>query len=260
MLTASGGVQPVKWLGRRSYPHAVVVAQPQLRPVRFAPGSLGGGLPRRELCVSPLHGMLLPAPDGRLVLLPAASLVNGRTITRAVPSAVAYVHIELDTPDVVLAEGAAAETFVDCDSRSLFENAAEFAALYPGHTARSWQYCAPRIEEGWVVEAIRASLPGGISAASATGLLSWHIDHQADGRIEGWALDRADPTVPVTFEIVTEHEPIARVIANRYRIDLDHAGLRGGVCGFAIELPTVDAATLASARLRTLAGGVILTR
>ena len=47
-----------------------------------------------------------------------------------------------------MAEGAAAETFVDCDSRAMFENAAEFARLYPNDTATQWTYCAPRIEDG----------------------------------------------------------------------------------------------------------------
>ena len=258
--TASGCARPVKWIGRRAYPRATVAAQQQLRPVRFAAGSLGGGLPRRPLRVSPLHGMLLPAPDNRLVLVPAAALVNNRTITRARIAAVSYFHIELETPDSVLAEGAAAETFVDCDSRALFHNAGEFAALYPDHSAMRWQFCAPRVEEGWLLEAIRAALPGGPRPRSPGGHLGWHIDQQSDGRIEGWVLDHADPSSPIAFEAIGEQGRLACAVANRYRIDLDRAGLRDGMCGFTLDLPGIDAAALASVRLRTLRSGATLSR
>ncbi len=40
-------------------------------------------------------------------------------------------HIELDSHDVIFAEGAAAETFLDVGSRAVFHNCAEFDALYP---------------------------------------------------------------------------------------------------------------------------------
>jgi hypothetical protein len=257
VLTADGAARPVKWLGRRSYSRALVARQRQLRPVRIAAGALGGGLPRRPLYLSPLHGLLLAAPDGRRVLAPAAALVNGRGITRAWIAAVSYVHIELDTPDAVLAEGAAAETFVDCDSRGLFENADEFARLYPGHGAVAWAYCAPRIEEGAVLEAIRASLPGQPAARSRPPALRWHIDRQADGRIEGWICDCADPAAPVEFEVFADDARLARAVANRYRVDLDQAGLRQGACAFSLDLPDLDPATLARAELRTLAGMIL---
>jgi hypothetical protein len=32
---------------------------------------------------------------------------------------------------VILAEGAPAETYIECDNRLMFHNAAEYAALYP---------------------------------------------------------------------------------------------------------------------------------
>ena len=42
-----------------------------------------------------------------------------------------YFHIELDTHDVIIAEGALAESFIDDDSRGMFHNAHEYRALYP---------------------------------------------------------------------------------------------------------------------------------
>jgi hypothetical protein len=43
---------------------------------------------------------------------------------------VEYFHIELDSHDVIIAEGALSESFLDDDSRGMFHNAQEYAALY----------------------------------------------------------------------------------------------------------------------------------
>ena len=42
---------------------------------------------------------------------------------------VSYFHIELETHDVIFAEGAPSETFIDDNSRGMFHNAHEFALL-----------------------------------------------------------------------------------------------------------------------------------
>jgi hypothetical protein len=42
-----------------------------------------------------------------------------------------YFHIELESHDVIVAEGALSETFIDDDSRGIFHNAHEYRALYP---------------------------------------------------------------------------------------------------------------------------------
>ena len=69
-----------------------------------------------------------------------------------------YYHVELDSHDVIKAEGAWSETFVDDDCRGMFQNAPEFAALYPKGLASGAVYCAPRIDQGFVVEAVRRRL------------------------------------------------------------------------------------------------------
>ena len=73
----------------------------------------------------------------RGVLVEAKDLVNDVSIVQAEQvDDVEYFHIELDTHDVILAEGALSETFVDDDSRAMFHNAHEYAALYPEAVAR----------------------------------------------------------------------------------------------------------------------------
>ena len=158
VVTAGGAVKPIRWIGRRSYAGRFLEGRAHLLPILFAAGSLGDGLPRRDLRVSPAHAMLLEG-----VLIPAASLVNGVGITRdhacrqTDGCRVDYIHLELDEHDVILAEGAPSETFLDDDSRGLFHNAREFAALYPGAAAPGG-FCAPKIEDGFVLERIRRRL------------------------------------------------------------------------------------------------------
>ncbi len=152
--TASGPARPIRWIGRRSYTARFAAANPNVHPVLIRAGALGTGLPRRDLHVSPKHAMLL---DG--VLIAAAALLNGETIVQPRSTgAIDYFHIELETHDVIFAEGAYAETFVDDDSRMMFHNAAEFAASYPDIRRQTAAYCAPRTEDGSVLEAVRRRL------------------------------------------------------------------------------------------------------
>ncbi len=153
VVTASGEHRPVRWIGHRSYSGRFLTANPGLQPVLLRAGSLGDGLPGRDLRVSPLHAMFL---DG--VLVPAGLLVNGSTIVREQVERVDYLHVELDRHDLLLAEGAPSESYVDDDNRSLFHNAAERAAMYPGWKRQPAVYCAPRVESGFTLEAVRARL------------------------------------------------------------------------------------------------------
>ena len=68
------------------------------------------------------------------VLCEAGALVNGTTISRVPLSefgeCYTVYHVETENHEIILANGAPTETFVDNVSRRTFDNYAEFAELY----------------------------------------------------------------------------------------------------------------------------------
>ncbi|WP_146343810.1 Hint domain-containing protein [Falsiphaeobacter marinintestinus] len=141
ILTAAGDSRLVKWVGRQTVATRFAPAE-RLMPVRFAAGSLGAGLPHADLTVTADHAMLI---DG--VLCNASALVNGTTITRVplteMGDTFTVYHIETEAHEIILANGAPTETFIDNVSRRVFDNFAEYDALY-GDTPEMTELPYPR--------------------------------------------------------------------------------------------------------------------
>lgn len=128
--TVRGTALPVKWIGRRSYRRSTQAWTENVMPVRIAKHALDDQTPHRDLYLSPYHALLI---DGALIRV--RDLINGFTIAPALPDnrdTIEYFHLVLDTHEVVLAEGAAAETFRIADNNhENFQNFVEFEKLYP---------------------------------------------------------------------------------------------------------------------------------
>lgn len=140
LVTGSGAMRPIRWIGRivverdgsGSWPEDAV-------PIRVARGAFGAANPHRDLYISRAHLVHL---DG--LLMPIGDLINGRTIALADIEAdrLEYFHIEFETHDVLLAEGAPCESLRLTPERLLsFDNGDEFLALY-GHPQEA-AACAP---------------------------------------------------------------------------------------------------------------------
>jgi hypothetical protein len=155
VVTISGQAKPIKWIGKRSYAGPFISGNRAVLPIVVRAGALAPDIPARDLWLSPRHALLL---DG--VLVPAEYLVNGQTILQAeAVEQVEYFHLEFEAHEVILAEGAPAESYVESDNRHGFHNAHEFAALYPDDTRASFGYCRPLVELGMAeLAAVRARL------------------------------------------------------------------------------------------------------
>jgi hypothetical protein len=118
MVLTRNGARPVRWIGQS---HVSTRFSDNLRslPVRIKAGALGEGLPVRDLLVSPDHAICLGA-----LLVQAGALVNGLSIVREqnVPELFTYYHVELESHELLLAEGVEAESFVDNAGRWHFQN------------------------------------------------------------------------------------------------------------------------------------------
>ncbi len=227
LITYSGQVRPLIWIGRRSYAGAYVPGNHEVLPICIRAGALADDVPKRDLFVSPLHALYLEN-----MLVPAASLINGDSIVqRDTSEQVDYFHLELDTHDVIFAEGAPAESFVDDDSRPMFQNAVEYRRLYPDAADRPARYCAPRLEGGPLLEDIRAHLTARAHAAhrppdheTTTIALQGRLDLVERARICGWARNAAEPGRPVRLIVFDNAIAIGEVLAKGERPDLTAAG------------------------------------
>ena len=147
----SEGFRPIRWIGQRTLRRPAA----DLLPVRIRAGAFGPGLPARDLLLSPDHALYA---EGALV--PVKHLVDGAAVAPIAVKGVTYWHVELDGHDVLLAEGLAAESYLDTGNRSAFVNAGPVADLHPSFAALTWEGegCAPVAVTGPAVEALRARL------------------------------------------------------------------------------------------------------
>lgn len=154
VVTASGAVRPIRWVGHR---HLDLFRHPnpdRARPIRIHAHAFGPDQPIRDLYVSPGHRVLCGS-----VLVPAELLVNGATVTRETASGtVTYFHIELDSHDLLLSENLASESYLDTGNRGNFENAGQPLTLHPDlrtaiehRTARS---CVAFVDQPAAVEPV----------------------------------------------------------------------------------------------------------
>lgn len=143
VCTADGRSVPVIWIGRQTV-HKLFTPSERFCPIRIRAGALAPGLPQRDLLVTGDHAIML---DG--LAINAAALVNGRSILRepkdALPETLTYWHIETENHEVVLAEGAPAETFVDNVTRRRFDNYAEYEARFGSERRHIEESPAPRV-------------------------------------------------------------------------------------------------------------------
>ena len=120
VLTADNGPRAVTWIGKGKV-LSTRGKRTAATPVIVRKGALGENMPNQDLHVTKAHSFYI---DG--VLIPVEFLVNHRTIIwddRA--QEVEIYHVELASHDVLIANGAPAESYRDDGNRWLFQNGNE---------------------------------------------------------------------------------------------------------------------------------------
>jgi Hint domain-containing protein len=111
LVMTTNGELPVKWVGRKTIRRNESVSwHPRVVPIRVSRFAIDDRTPHRDLYLSQEHSLLI---DG--VLIPVKYLVNGRSIVfddaAQRSESIEYFCVELDTHEVIFAEGTAAESF-----------------------------------------------------------------------------------------------------------------------------------------------------
>jgi len=160
VLTADGRSVAVQWTGHQDlFPTSVT---PHMQPVRISAGALGENTPSKDLVLTGDHAMFV---DGYLVN--ASALVNGDTIDY-LPLAecefrLRVYHVETEAHEVLVANGAASESYLDIPSRKTFDNFDSYTALY-GAERTIQEMAVPRISSARMLpasirELIKAETP-----------------------------------------------------------------------------------------------------
>lgn len=157
VLTEDAGPQELQLMSCSHLSKADLKAKPNLRPVLLKAGSLGEGVPSRDLLVSPQHRMLLDDWRANIlfgqeeVLAPARGLLNDHNILRQNPkSGVDYIHLGFNAHHIIRANGARSESLhAGTICKSLMDAAAreELFTIFPelraqpGNWAKSARMC-----------------------------------------------------------------------------------------------------------------------
>ncbi|MEI4261977.1 Hint domain-containing protein [Roseovarius sp. D0-M9] len=117
IITRDNGLQEIRWIGRRDLVGSELLQAPHLKPVLIRAGSLGRGLPERDLLVSPNHRVLINNEktalyfEDREVLASAKHLTDLEGVDAVDTHAVSYIHFMFDQHEVVLSNGSWTESF-----------------------------------------------------------------------------------------------------------------------------------------------------
>lgn len=126
VTTIDGVARPIKWIGYRAFKSRFVGQSKKVVPIRIEAGAIADNVPSKPLLLSPGHSLYV---DGLLVN--ADLLVNGTSVRQELGSdLIEYYHIELETPDVIFANDAPSETYVNDENRPMFLNWQEYEGLY----------------------------------------------------------------------------------------------------------------------------------
>ncbi len=144
VCTLGRGVNRIVWIGIGRV-LAVRGRRDAATPVIVRRGALADNVPHGDLRVTKGHALYIDD-----VLIPVEFLINHRSIVwDDHAQEVAFYHIELETHDVVLANGAPAESYRDDGNRWLFRNANTGWGLLPKEPYAPVLTGGPIVDDVW---------------------------------------------------------------------------------------------------------------
>ncbi len=155
VLTASGEMRPVKWMGHSDVDFQLTPNASQ--PIRIAAEAFGPARPSQDLYLSAGHSVCVDLLGE--VFIPVGYLANGGTIAKVEVDTICYWHVELDSHDVLIANNLPAESYLAMANRGAFE---ELRGLLPaileGRDRSHADFCRPVVDKGPVLDFVRQRL------------------------------------------------------------------------------------------------------
>lgn len=119
VLTLDHGYQPLRWIGSWHADAAALAAKPQAQPILIRQNALGPHMPSADLTVSPQHRILVAsAIVERMCKVPEVCVAAKHLLGHpgvdiaATPEGVTYYHFLCDAHQIVMANGAWAESLL----------------------------------------------------------------------------------------------------------------------------------------------------
>ena len=137
--TLDHGPQPIRWIGRRRFPAAVLQREAGFRPILVRKDAFGPGQPGADIRLSPQHRVLVQGWRAELmtgeaeVLVPVKKLVNDTSIrVCGVGTDVTYVHILFDGHEIVTCDGLLTESYFTGETTpDATDTRAEILRIFP---------------------------------------------------------------------------------------------------------------------------------
>lgn len=151
IVTESGRVCPIVWIG---FGRNVVTPRTRcdVTPVIVRAGALDRNVPHRDLHLTRRHGLRVGN-----VLVPVEHLINGMSIRwDDAPQVVDYYHIELDAHDILVANGAPAESYREDGAAYSFQDAGDWPTRLHEAPCLPVIEAGPALEQAWRSVAERA--------------------------------------------------------------------------------------------------------
>jgi hypothetical protein len=158
VTTLSGERKTIRWIGT-GRTLVTPLNRDRCAPIVVRRGALAENVPHRDLFVTRGHSLFI---DGYLV--PAEELINHRSIAWVEETQVAeYYHVELDDHDVLVAEGAAAESYREDENHAQFHNSDSRPESYILAPCAEVLHYGPELKRIWQALSDRAGVESGMT-------------------------------------------------------------------------------------------------
>jgi hypothetical protein len=182
VLTASGEMRAVKWMGHTDIDFRRTPRGGPGLPIRIAADAFGTARPSQDLYLSAGHSVCVDLLGE--VLIPVGYLINGSTVAEVETDAISYWHVELESHDILIANNLPAESYLAIANRGAFEELrGVLPAMLEGRERTHADFCRPVITGGPTLDWVRQRLAARVEEIGWKPVRDPDLHITVDGRV-----------------------------------------------------------------------------